>query len=153
MNKRLLLVLLPIFWISSCSNSDKGSVESWKGEILQAESDFSAMSEKDGMQAAFLYFAAEDVVIDRNDELLVGKPALKEYLESQPEGARDELLTWTADFADVSKSGDLGYTYGYYSMTLKADSSIQTGTYLSIWKKQPEGTWKFVLDTGNEGLE
>jgi ketosteroid isomerase-like protein len=26
------------------------------------------------------------------------------------------------------------------------------GTYTSIWKKQSDGTWKFVLDTGNEGV-
>ena len=149
MNKRLLLVLLPIFWISSCSNSDKGSVESWKGEILQAESDFSAMSEKDGMQAAFLYFAAEDVVIDRNDELLVGKPALKEYLESQPEGARDELLTWTADFADVSKSGDLGYTYGRYTYSYSDSTGTRVenrGVFHTVWKRQEDGSWRFVWD-------
>ena len=149
MNKRLLLVLLPIFWISSCSNSDKGSVESWKGEILQAESDFSAMSEKDGMQAAFLYFAAEDVVIDRNDELLVGKPALKEYLESQPEGARDELLTWTADFADVSKSGDLGYTYGRYTYSYSDSTGTKVenkGYFHTVWKRQEDGSWRFVWD-------
>ena len=149
MNKRLLLVLLPIFWISSCSNSDKGSVESWKGEILQAESDFSAMSEKDGMQAAFLYFAAEDVVIDRNDELLVGKPALKEYLESQPEGARDELLTWTADFADVSKSGDLGYTYGRYTYSYSDSTGTKVenkGYFHTVWKRQEDRSWRFVWD-------
>ena len=24
------------------------------------------------------------------------------------------------------------------------------GHYISIWKKQPDGSWKFVFDTGNE---
>jgi ketosteroid isomerase-like protein len=27
------------------------------------------------------------------------------------------------------------------------------GTYVSIWKKQPDGKWKFILDSGNEGIE
>jgi hypothetical protein len=30
---------------------------------------------------------------------------------------------------------------------------IGNGTYLSVWKKDPFGNWKLVLDTGNEGLE
>jgi len=145
----MLLLCFPVFMISSCSHPTKGSVESWKGEILQAESDFSAMSEKDGMQAAFLHFAAEDVVIDRNDELLVGKPALKEYLESQPEGARDELLTWTADFADVSQSGDLGYTYGRYTYSYSDSTGARVenkGYFHTVWKRQEDGSWKFVWD-------
>jgi ketosteroid isomerase-like protein len=29
----------------------------------------------------------------------------------------------------------------------------ENGTYVSIWKKDQFGNWKFVLDTGNEGLE
>ncbi len=48
---------------------------------------------------------------------------------------------------------DLGYTYGYYTMTFKEDGSTQHGNYVSIWKKQAGGDWKFVLDTGNEGPE
>lgn len=27
------------------------------------------------------------------------------------------------------------------------------GTYVSVWKKDNKGEWKFVLDSGNEGLD
>jgi ketosteroid isomerase-like protein len=30
--------------------------------------------------------------------------------------------------------------------------TIIYGTYISIWKKQSDGNWKFVLDSGNEGV-
>jgi ketosteroid isomerase-like protein len=149
MNKRLLLLMLPIFWSCSCSNTDKGSVESWKGEILQAERDFSAMSEREGMQAAFLHFAAEDVVVDRGDELLFGKPALEEYMGSRPAGARDELLSWAADFADVSQSGDLGYTYGRYTYSYTDSTGTRVenrGVFHTVWKRQEDGSWRFVWD-------
>jgi ketosteroid isomerase-like protein len=46
-------------------------------------------------------------------------------------------------------SGDLGYTYELFTVTAK-DTTMQ-GTYVSIWKKQKDGNWKFVLDTGNPG--
>jgi hypothetical protein len=30
---------------------------------------------------------------------------------------------------------------------------VRKGTYVSIWKKDENGNWKWVLDTGNPGLE
>jgi hypothetical protein len=43
----------------------------------------------------------------------------------------------------------LGYTYGNYQ--LKMDTLIEKGTYVSIWKKDENGHWKYVLDSGNQG--
>jgi len=31
-------------------------------------------------------------------------------------------------------------------------SSVEKGTYITIWQKQANGNWKFVLDTGTQGL-
>jgi ketosteroid isomerase-like protein len=62
------------------------------------------------------------------------------------------VLTWEPLYADISRSGDMGYTYGLYKSFIKADSSVSRGKYVTIWKKQPDGSWKYVLDGGNEGL-
>ena len=35
----------------------------------------------------------------------------------------------------------------------KNKDTIMQGTYVNIWKKQPDGTWKLILDSGNEGIE
>lgn len=38
---------------------------------------------------------------------------------------------------------------------MKADRTSQkktSGKYVTIWEKQSNGSWKFVLDCGNEGL-
>jgi ketosteroid isomerase-like protein len=37
-------------------------------------------------------------------------------------------------------------------MKVKATGEINKGTYLTIWEKQPDGSWKFVVDTGTQGL-
>ena len=58
-------------------------------------------------------------------------------------------LEWIPDFVDVSASGDLGYTYGKYTITT-IDSIGQTikrgGIFQTIWKRQPDGRWRFVWD-------
>ena len=52
----------------------------------------------------------------------------------------------------IAKSRDPGYIYGTFSIILKSTREEQVGTYVSIWAKQSNGKWKFVLDTGNQGL-
>jgi len=59
-------------------------------------------------------------------------------------------FTWEPLAGDIAKSGELGYTYGTY--TFKKDTILEQGTYVSIWKKNNDGNWKYVLDTGNEGM-
>jgi len=59
-------------------------------------------------------------------------------------------LLWKPEFVELSKSGDLGYTYVEY-VFLKKDSSGNTieskGIFHTVWKKQSDGKWKFVWDS------
>jgi len=59
-------------------------------------------------------------------------------------------FTWEPLAGDIASSGELGYTYGIYSF--KKDSVNEKGTYVSIWKKDAEGSWKYTLDCGNKGI-
>jgi len=45
----------------------------------------------------------------------------------------------------------MGYTYGVYKVAT-ADTTLM-GTYLNVWRKQDDGKWKFVIDTGNPGID
>jgi len=62
-------------------------------------------------------------------------------------------LRWEPMYARAAESGELGYTYGTWELKINADSSnISRGTYVTIWKRQPNGEWKYVLDSGQDGL-
>ncbi len=82
--------------------------------------------------------------------LLLGKRVIAEVFESFSDTGF--TLTWEPLYADISKSGDLGYTYGLYTSYTKADSSVARGKYVTIWRKQTDRSWKYALDGGNEGL-
>ena len=62
------------------------------------------------------------------------------------------VLSWEPLDARISGSGDLGDTYGIYTKLDKASQEQSMGKYMTIWAVQSDGTWKFVLDCGNEGL-
>jgi ketosteroid isomerase-like protein len=60
-------------------------------------------------------------------------------------------LNWEPARAELSASGDLGFTIGrYQSRRMDADGQpiVRTGTYLSIWRREESGAWKVVVDTG-----
>jgi ketosteroid isomerase-like protein len=61
-------------------------------------------------------------------------------------------MTWHVNRADVAKSGELGYTSGAYEMAFSDPSgkTIQDkGKYVTVWKKQADGSWKVLLDIFN----
>ncbi|MBI5009268.1 MAG: nuclear transport factor 2 family protein [Bacteroidia bacterium] len=118
---------------------------------MQADRDFSSMSEKEGMFTAFLAFIADDGVILRDNAYPAkGKNTLREYYAGKSDTSF--VLTWEPVFGDISAGSDLGYTYGVYTLRVKATGDLSKGTYVSVWKKQYDGTWKFVLDSGTQGL-
>ena len=117
--------------------------------LMTADRNFSAYSVEKGMNSAFFEFADTSVVLLKPDMYPIkGMEALREYHA----GIDDSKLTlsWEPYFARVSKSGDLGYTYGIWK--LKAEDGNFNGTYVTIWIREKKGDWKFVLDTGNGGL-
>ena len=137
-----------LFLIISCSADDKSSSS---GQLIKADSDFSALSSKEGMNRAFLEFVSDSGVLLRDNAYpLVGKKAMEELFSKRADTAF--VLTWEPVFEKISASGDLGYTYGYYKSKVKATGSEGRGMYLTIWQRQPDGKWKFVLDTGTDGL-
>lgn len=53
-------------------------------------------------------------------------------------------LSWTNESAEVSKSGDLGYTRGSFEGSQGNDKF--SGSYATVWKKQKDGKWKVAVD-------
>ena len=149
-NLASILVIGLVFCFACSQENSEDSKEIWKNEIVKTEQAFAEKTSEIGISAAFLEFAAEDAVVKRGKNLIIGKKALKEsYNNSQPNISKVSL-TWKPDFVDVSTSGDLGYTYGKYIYT-QTDSSgiaqIDSGVFHTVWKRQVDGNWKFVFRT------
>ncbi len=123
----------------------------YKTAMLETDRAFSKLSEERGMKHAFMqYVDSNGVLLRPNIMPLVGGEAINYISQSNDTSF---TMTWEPNGGTVAKSGELGYTYGLYSLKPKDKDTIYYGTYVSIWKKQPDGKWKFVLETGNEGIE
>jgi ketosteroid isomerase-like protein len=96
-----------------------------------------------------LHYAADEAVLMRGDILFIGKQELEKLFAGTASTPRDEKLTWSPDFVDISASGDLGYTYGNYSYSYTDSTGAKverTGVFHTVWKRQPDGSWRYVWD-------
>jgi len=139
-----MLIILTL----ACSNAVReDNLEQCKQEILDTEAAFAELASKEGIPIAFSTFAAEDAVLNRNNSLIIGKTAIKKYLGNT--FLENIKLEWKPDFVDVSSSGDLGYTYGYYTFSAFDSSGNRVtdkGVFHTVWKKQDNGQWRYVWD-------
>lgn len=109
--------------------------------MVKTERDFARLSREAGIEIAFPHFAAEGAVV------FSPSPAnLAAWLEGHP--APDSLLDWHPALAGIADSGDLGWTSGPWSLETGTDRGTVYGTYLTVWRLQQDGTWKWEIDTG-----
>jgi ketosteroid isomerase-like protein len=120
-------------------------------EVREADSAFALAADLQGTGIAFATYVAPQGVVFSGSEIVIGTDAVRAlYDEQQRAGG---TLNWRPVYADAVESGDLGWTVGEYVFTGRGmnGSVVQRfGKYLTIWKKQPGGDWRFVVDGGNQ---
>jgi ketosteroid isomerase-like protein len=152
---RILLTVAAALMFSSClfkRDRDKETrADAFaKIEMMDADRRFSRMSEEKGMKAAFIEYLDSNGVLLRPGRLPIAGADAVDYLIQLND--TDYTMTWEPRNGVIARSGELGYTYGIYALRPSAKDTVIYGTYVSIWKKEKGGTWKYVLDSGNEGI-
>ncbi len=118
--------------------------------LRQLEAHFMKAAAERGSQGYLSYYADDAVEVPNGAPLIQGKTNIAKTMRFLDQ--KDNHLTWTPVGADISASGDLGYTYGTYEFRSRDKDGkpvVDHGKYTSIWKKQKDGSWKVVLDMGN----
>jgi ketosteroid isomerase-like protein len=143
------LVMTTTLWTgarSSTAPDQKVSVAT----LQRLERDFMKAAAERGAAGYLSYYADDAVEVPDGEGLVRGKTDIAKeagYLND-----KSNRLTWTPVGADVSASGDLGYTFGSYEFHgVDKDGTpiFAMGKYTTIWKLQKDGSWKVVLDMGN----
>lgn len=152
MNKIIGILLFSVTLIACNDNTNKKKhVAAFdKLDMMNTDRAFSKMSEEKGMKAAFIEYLDSNGILLRPNHLPIAGAEAIDYLLQQND--TDYTLTWEPRNGMVARSGDLGYTYGVYALRPTQKDTVLYGTYVSIWKKEKDGKWKFVLDAGNEGI-
>lgn len=127
--------------------AQKPATDSPLRAMVDTERAFAKASEEKGTRESFMMFIAEDGILFRP-----GPVAGKKWMQQNPVTASDKrpLLAWQPIFADMAAAGDMGYTFGPWEFKgdIKDPKPTAFGHFATIWKKQPDGTFKFAIDLG-----
>lgn len=148
---RILLASLSLFCLvapAAAQDSNRSALRS----MVATERAFSRMSEMKGIRESFTEFIAEDGILFRPTPVL-GKKWMQEH--PLPPAPSRPLLTWQPIFAGISRAGDMGYSTGpwQYKNDIKDAKPSAFGNFMTVWKKQPDGKWKFAIDLGTSNPE
>jgi len=110
---------------------------------LRATEEAFAQTMADRDHEAFVWFlAAEAIFFGRNGEIR-GREAVAEAWKPLYDGS-EAPFSWRPDAATVLDSGALGLTSG----PILAPDGSRVGTFNSVWRREPDGSWKVVFDRG-----
>lgn len=137
-----LLLVAAMTLLAGCQGGGASSDGAARAAVKSADNAFSATSTKDGFAKAFQDYALEQAVfLPDNHAPLTTLEEIEKSLVTLPPGTQ---LSWSPQGADAS--GELGYTWGIYTLTGRSSSGQATvgyGKYLSVWKEE-SGQWKLA---------
>jgi ketosteroid isomerase-like protein len=116
-------------------------------DMVKTEQAFSKMAQDKSIRDAFMTFIADDGLLFRPGAVN-GKKWMIEH--PAPPSDKKPVLAWQPAFAGMAASGDMGFTTGPWEA--KADVNDEKisghGHFVTVWKKQADGSWRFVVDLG-----
>jgi ketosteroid isomerase-like protein len=141
--KRRMTKWLPLLAIcvAACASSSAPVDSRAAAEpVVAAERAFAARHQQVSVKRSFLEYAAPDGVMLTPD----GVRNAQEFISTWPDDDDTGLIKWWPSLAGIARSGDLGFTTG------PADfgGGKRFTNYFTIWKKQPDGSWKWMIDLG-----
>jgi ketosteroid isomerase-like protein len=140
--KTLAAIFFGLFWMPALTSGAESLSRAAQG-IVDTERAFARLAGETNTREAFLTYLTDE-------SLTFGQGPHKGKARTREHPADDELLEWEPAFVDVAASGDFGYDLGpwkYRSHRTDAEP-IAWGTFVTVWKKQPDNTWRVALDLG-----
>lgn len=120
--------------------------------LLAVDADWEQAYAAKHLKKAVAFCDDEASMLVPNAPIASGKVAIS---KAMADDMASSDLTWRANKAGIARSQDLGYTSGVYEMTFKDASGkmkMDKGKYLTLWKREADGTWKMLYDMFNSDL-
>jgi len=129
----------------------QAGAEAERQGLLATDRAWAAAAKAGDIDEVVSFWSADARLAMPGQPTLVGKAALREMVE-RDFAAEGFEISWEPEGAEVG--GALGYTWGHNESTMldeQGDPVTTRGRYLTVWRKQRDGTWKCVMDFINQG--
>lgn len=109
--------------------------------LITAERKFAQLAADKGVKEAFLTNSTpQSIIFDKN------KPVNAQQSWQARPNASFQLI-WQPAYAGIARSGEIGFTIGPYIVEIR-NKQVAWGQFSSLWEKDTEGQWKFMIDIG-----
>ena len=120
-------------------------------KLMQLSREWSASAASNDLDKTLSYWADDAVVMSPGQPSMKGKNAIREMMESTAKipGFR---ISWEPLSVEVSQSGDMAFMIEKNQVTVNDSLGhpiTEFNKAVTIWKKQPDGSWKNVVDIWN----
>ncbi|MEP7011207.1 MAG: DUF4440 domain-containing protein [Acidobacteriota bacterium] len=139
-----LLTALPAFAVKTPDTATE------MAKILAADKASCAAAQATGAAGWSAFFDADGIMFSGPPGTVRGREAIQKAL-ALSFAAPGFKLNWTPIRAEVSTDGRLGYSYGQYERRINSPDGQPVnrgGTYVTVWKKQDDGSWKVLSNFG-----
>lgn len=148
--KRALLTLLCLaLLLAGCRSRSSGARELAEADIAYAK----AAADHNLDQLMTLMDPTDRLVA--GGQVYIGKAAVRERWSQMLQDPHTQI-SWRPQYAEVAKSGELGYTMGSFQIVGEESNGSPAkieGEYVTIWKKGSDGKWRVIVDTGSRRPE
>lgn len=145
-----IFVWLVFLVVSGCvALGQKGKAED---AILAADAAWLKVYQAKDLAKSVAFCDEQGSMLAPDTPIATGKDAIAKVIAD--DFIHDNIM-WHAIKVGVARSGDLGYTSGATEMNVKDASGktvVYRGKYLTVWKKQEDGSWKVLYDMFNSDL-
>ncbi len=155
MKKRVVLALCIVMGLGfsigcQAPQGPAGLSEADQTAIRQAGENYAKLTNAKDSKGAVALYADDATVLPPNQAALQGSAAIQAWMEAPPPVSNFQMKS-----LEIEGRGDLAYDRGTYSVTVTPAGAAPIedhGKYLTIYRKQADGSWKVVRDIWNSDL-
>lgn len=133
---------------AGCSAQRKVDLAAEEAAIRTTDANWLAAATAHDLERVLPFWADDATILPPGEPAIVGKEAIRQYV-SGAFATPGFSITWKTEKVEVSMSGDLAYSTGSDRISVTVHDGkpmTQENRGVVIWKKQPDGRWKCILD-------
>lgn len=145
-NQITLLLLLLFINLVAIGQSTNNKIE--QEELIKTDKAWSLAAKTNDMEKLCSFWENDAIILMSADMTIKGIDQIKSFITQARTDPNFEI-SWEVQSAEVSEKADMGYTFGIGTVqrTTNAGEIISTTKpYLSVWKKQSDGKWKYIIE-------
>ncbi len=149
--KTLFAVLTTLLVLAVSGCAPQVDIEAEEAAIREADRQYSEAAAAKDVDRLVAFFAEDGWLLPPDQPAITGQMGRRNFA-SEMTTIPGFAVSWQTTDAWVSRAGDLGYTLATLELTMddaEGNPVTRQGKDFHVWKKQPDGSWKVVIDIWN----